>query len=110
MPRRRNNRMVEDSKPSTGADGSRDSQPEPSARFDSYRSFADSNLMIFVEHDIVPPFRYRAGGWELLKSAIELGPAMKGRIAEKGFFMYRVNEDKVGWTELIDLPSGSGSG
>ena len=93
--------MVEDSsEPSTGADGS---QPAPSAGFDSYRSFADSNLMIFVEHDIVPPFRYRAGGWELLKSSIELGPAMKARIAEKGFFMYRVNEDKVGWTELIDI-------
>jgi hypothetical protein len=95
------------SEPSTGADGS---QSASSVGFDSYRSVPDHNLVICVEHDTVPPFRHRAGGWELLKSSIELGPAMKARIAERGFFMYRVNEDKAGWAELTDLPSAGGSG
>jgi hypothetical protein len=99
--------VAEDSsEPSTGADGS---QSASSVGFDSYRSIPDPNLMICVEHDTAPPFRYGAGGWELLKSSIELGPAMKARIAERGFFMYRVNEDKVSWTELTDLPSAGGS-
>ena len=75
--------MVEDnSEPSTGADGS---QSASSVGFDSYRSGRDPNLMICVQHDTVPPFRHRAGGWELLKSSIELGPAMKARIAERVF-------------------------
>jgi hypothetical protein len=38
--------------------------------------------MIFVTHDVVPPFRFKAG-WELLQTSIELGSAMKSRIAEK---------------------------
>jgi hypothetical protein len=58
--------------------------------FDSYKSVADPHLMIFVQNDIVPPFRFRAGGWELLQSSMELGSAMKARIAEKGFFMCRM--------------------
>jgi hypothetical protein len=65
----------------------------------------DSNLMIFVAKDVVPPFRFKAGGWELLQSSIELGSAMKDRIAEKGFFMFRVNEDQTGGIELTDISS-----
>ena len=98
--------MADDSSEPTGADGS---QSASSVGFDSYRSVPDRNLMICVEHDTVPPFRNRAGGWELLKSSIELGPAIKARIAERGFFMYRVNEDKLSWTELTDLPSAAWS-
>jgi hypothetical protein len=102
--------MAEDSSmPSTGADGSQESQLE-NAGFDSYRSLADPSLMIFVAKDVVPPFRFKAGGWEFLQSSIELGLAMKTRIAEKGFFMFRVNEDQTGGIELTDLPSRSRSG
>ncbi len=98
--------MAEDnSTPSTGADGNQESLPAPSAGFDRYRSLTDSNLMILVAKDVVPPFRFKAGGWELLQSSIELGSAMKARIAEQGFFMFRVNEDRTGWVELTDLPS-----
>jgi hypothetical protein len=101
----------EDSEPSTEADGSQDSQPTvPSAGFDSYRSLADSNLMIIVAKDVVPPFRFKAGGWELSRSSIELGSAIKNRIAEKGFFMFRVNEDQAGGIELTDLPLRAQSG
>jgi hypothetical protein len=75
---------------------------EMSVRFDNYRSVQDSNLLIFVAHDAVPPFRFKAGGWELLQSSIELGSAMKARIAENGFFMFRVNKDKDGGVELSD--------
>jgi hypothetical protein len=73
-----------------------------SKKFDNYRSVADPNLMIFVEKDAVPPFRFKAGGWDLLQSSIDLGPAMKTRIADNGFFMFRVNEDKGGGVELSD--------
>ena len=82
---------------------SRASENAPIAGYDNYRSFVDPNLMIFVGNDAVPPFRFKAGGWELLQSSIDLGPAMKARIAERGFFMCRVNEDQSGWTELTDL-------
>jgi hypothetical protein len=68
--------------------------------FDNYRSVAYPNLMIFVEKDAVPPFRFKAGGWDLLQSSIELGPAMKTRIAENGFFLCRLNDDESSWTEL----------
>jgi hypothetical protein len=81
-----------------------DQQLSPSA-FDQYRSLGDSTLMIFVAKDAVPPFRFKAGGWELLKSAIDLGPAMKARITERGYFLCRVKDDRSGWTELTD-PSG----
>src|ERR1700722_6021511 len=70
--------------------------------FDNYRSVGDPSLMIFVKTGAVPPFRFKAGGWELLKSSIDLGPAMKARIAEKGFFMLRINEDQTGAVELSD--------
>jgi hypothetical protein len=84
------------------ADGSPESQPALSAGFDRYRSLADPNLMIFVAKDVVPPFRFKAGGWELIRSSIELGPAMKARIAEKGYFLFRANEDQTGGVELSD--------
>jgi hypothetical protein len=97
--------MAEDSsRPSTGADSSQECQPEFVAGFDGYRSLADPNLMIFVAKDAVPPFRFKSGGWELLQSPVELGPAIKARVAEKGFFMFRANEDQSGGIELMDLP------
>jgi len=73
-----------------------------SVGYDNYRSLRDSRLLIFVAHDAVPPFRFKAGGWELLQSSIELGSAMKARVAEKGYFMFRVNEDRSGGVELSD--------
>jgi len=45
----------------------------------------------------------------LSQSSIELGPATKSRIAEKGFFMFRVNEDQTGAIELTDFPLPSQS-
>ena len=74
------------------------------AGFDRYRSLGDPRLTIFVAKDVVPPFRFKSGGWELLQSSIELGPAMKARIAENGFFMFRANEDQTGGIELTDIP------
>lgn len=91
------------------ADGNQESEPKSTVGFDSYRSRADPNLMIFVANDVVPPFRFKAGGWELLQSSIELGSAMKARIAEKGFFMIRVNDDQTGGVEINDLPLRSGT-
>jgi hypothetical protein len=93
--------MAEDS---SAPDGSQECQPEFMAGFDRYRSLADPNLVIFVAKDVVPPFRFKAGGWELLQSSVDLGSAIKARIAEKGFFMFRVNEDQSGGIELTDLP------
>jgi hypothetical protein len=98
--------MPEDSSElSPEADGSKESEPTPSAGFDGYRSLADSNICIIVAKDVVPPFRFKAGGWELSQSLIEVGPTTKARIAEKGFFMFRVNEDQSGGIELTDFPS-----
>jgi hypothetical protein len=87
-----------------------DVETAPSSGFDKYKSFSDPNLLIFVKNDAVPPFRFRAGGWDLEQSSIKLGPAMIARIAERGFFMCRVNEDQSGWTELTDLAALPGSG
>jgi len=102
--------MAEDkNEPLPGVDGSDEIQPVPSAGFDSYRSLADPNIRIIVARDVVPPFRFKAGGWELSQSSIELGPATKSRIAEKGFFMFRVNEDQTGAIELTDFPLPSQS-
>jgi hypothetical protein len=89
--------------PLTKADGiSEFTSAALSAGYDNYRSLQDSDLLIFVAHDAVPPFRFKAGGWELLQSSIELGSAMRARIAENGFFMFRVNENKDGGVELSD--------
>jgi hypothetical protein len=85
-------------------DDGQESQPASSAEFDSYRSLADSNVRIIVAKDVVPPFRFKAGGWELSQSLAEVGSAMKARIAEKGFFMFRVNDDQTGGIELTHLP------
>lgn len=73
------------------ADGSPKSQPEVDAGYDSYRSLADSNLIIFVPKNAVPPFRFQAGGWELLQGWIDLDSAAKASIAEKGFFIDSAN-------------------
>lgn len=86
----------------TKADGSEFEPAAMSVGYDNYRSLRDSNLLIFVAHDAVPPFRFKAGGWELLQSSIELGSAMNARIAKNGFFMFRVNADKDGGVELSD--------
>ena len=43
------------------------------AGFDRYRSLGDPHLTIFVAKDVVPPFRFKSGGWELLQSSIEVG-------------------------------------
>ena len=84
-------------------DGSQESQPA-SAGFDCYRSLVYPDVRIIVAKDIVPPFRFKAGGWELADSSIEVGSATRARIAENGFFMFRINEDQTGGTELTDLP------
>jgi hypothetical protein len=99
--------MAEDSGQAPEADRSQDS--ELNAGFDNYRCLGDPKVMILVAKDIVPPFRFKAGGWELLQSSIELVSAMKARISEKGLFMFRVNEDATGWSELTDLPLRSQS-
>src|SRR5471030_2128278 len=51
------------------------------------------------------PFQVR--GPELLQSSIELGSAMKARIAEKGFSMFRANEDqnRLDRTDRPSIPS-----
>ena len=91
--------------PPTKADGGLEFEPEAtSVGYDNYRSLRNSRLLIFVAHDAVPPFRFKAGGWELLQSSIELRSAMKARIAENGFFMFRVNEDKSGGIEVFEPP------
>ena len=90
------------SESSMEANTSQDGQSAAGEVFDNYRSLADSNLMIFVEKNVVPPFRFKAGGWELMQSSIELGSAMKARIAEKGYFLFRANEDQTGGVELSD--------
>jgi hypothetical protein len=61
--------------------------------------------MMFVASGAVPPFCFKAGGWDLVQSSIDLGPTMKMRIAEHGFFMCRLAEDEPGWTELKDWKS-----
>ena len=71
--------------------------------FDNYRSVGDPEVIMFVTSGAVPPFRFKAGGWDLLHSSIDLGPAIKARIAEKGFFMCRLIDEGTGWTELNDL-------
>jgi hypothetical protein len=93
-------------RPLTNADGSLEFEPATTmAGYDNYRSLQNSNLLIFVPHDAVPPFRFKAGGWELLQSSIELGSAMKARIAENGFFMFRVNEGKDAGSNFLILKS-----
>jgi hypothetical protein len=91
-------------------DGDQGSKQSPASEFDRYRSLADPTVTIFVPRDVVPPFRFKAGGWELLQSSTEIGSAMKARIAEKGFFMFRANDDQTGGVELTDLPARPQSG
>jgi hypothetical protein len=90
------------SESSMEANISHDGQAAAGEVFDNYRSLGNSNLMIFVAKNVVPPFRFKAGGWELIRSSIEIGPAMKARIAEKGYFLFRANEDQTGGVELSD--------
>jgi hypothetical protein len=73
--------------------------------YDHYRSVRDPTLMIFVDKDAAPPFRYKAGGWDLFQASVDLGPAMRARIAEKGYFLLRATDDATEATELTDIPS-----
>lgn len=66
-------------------------QPTASAGYDSYRSVADSSLVIFVPKHGVPPFRFKAGGWELLRSSVDLNPEAEARVAENGFVIESLN-------------------
>lgn len=79
--------------------------PAGAPAFDNYRSQRDPDVMIFVKHDDVPPFRFKAGGWEQLQTSMRLGHAMIARIDEAGFFMCQLTEDQSTWTELTDLPT-----
>ena len=98
------------SDPLAGAGHSHDVEPSLNAGFDNYRSLANPNIRIIVARDVVPPFRFKAGGWELLQSSNEPGSAIKTRIAQKGFFLFRVNEDGTGGSELTDFPLPSQGG
>ena len=98
------------SDPLAGDGHSHDVEPSPNAGFDNYRSFANPNIRIIVAKDVVPPFRFKAGGWELLRSSNEPGSAIRTRIAGRGFFLFRVNEDGAGGSELTDLPLPSQGG
>lgn len=57
------------------------------ARYDSYRSLSDSSLVIFVPENAIPPFRFKAGGWEPWQSSVELSPEAKHRIAQQGYLI-----------------------
>jgi len=61
--------------------------PELHARYDSYRSLADPSLVIFVPESIIPPFRFKVGGWEPLQSSVELNAEAKHRIAQQGYLI-----------------------
>lgn len=91
--------IEEDSQRAVKPTGAQESQPEASAEYDSYQSVADSNFVIFVPKDSVPPFRFKAGGWELLQTSIELTPGARARIAEEGYFIE--NCTPVGSGEVI---------
>jgi hypothetical protein len=82
-----------------------DTESQPATGFDRYRSLLDPTLTILVPTDEIPPFRFKAGGWELLQSSIEVGAAIEARIADKGFFLFRVNEDQSGGVELSEPPT-----
>jgi len=101
---------AEMSEPLSEANRSQGNEPALDVGFDSYQSLANSNIRIIVARDVVPPFRFKAGGWELLRSSAEPGSAIRARIAEKGFFLFRVNEDQTGGTELTDLSGPSPDG
>jgi hypothetical protein len=92
------------SQPSTEADVCQEDQAALSTGFDSYRSLAYPNVRIIVPKNVVPPFRFKAGGWELSQSSIEVGSSTRARIVENGFFMFRTIEDQTGGTELTNLP------
>jgi hypothetical protein len=83
----------------TEEDDIQKNQQEPSAGYDSYRSLAAPNIIIVVPKNAVPPFRFRAGGWELLEPSIGLNAAAQARVAEEGFFIGTANPVRSG--ELI---------
>jgi hypothetical protein len=78
---------------------------EPSLGSGSYRSLAHPDILILVAHDVVPPFRFKAGGWELVEQSAKIGFAMQARIAEQSYFLFRMNEGGSGGSELTVFPS-----
>ena len=98
------------SDPLAGDGHNHDVEPSLNAGFENYRSLANPNIRIIVAKDVVPPFRFKAGGWELLSSTTEPGSAIQARIAQKGFFLFHVNVDGTGGSELIDFPPTSSAG
>jgi hypothetical protein len=82
-----------------------DTENQPATGFDRYRSLLDPTLPILVPTDQVPSLRFKAGGWGLLQSSVEVGAAIEARIADKGFFLFRVNEDQSGGVELSEPPT-----
>jgi hypothetical protein len=68
-----------------------DTESQPATGFDRYRSLLDPTLTILVPTDEVPPFRFRAGGWELLQSSVEVGAAIEARIA-RGIVLIAASE------------------
>jgi hypothetical protein len=87
------------------SDEASDQESQPTTGFDRYRSLLDPALTILVRADEVPPFRFKAGGWELLQSSIDIGDVIKTRVAENGFFLFRLNEDQSGGVELLEPPT-----
>jgi hypothetical protein len=91
---------IDNAEPLTEAEGCQENQPASKTGFDSYRSLAYPNVRIIVAKGVVPPFRFKAGGWELSRSSIEAGSATQARITENGFFMFCINEDQTSGIEL----------
>jgi hypothetical protein len=89
----------EDSQQAATASGGQESQPEASAGYDSYRSLADSSVIIFVPKHTVPPLRFKAGGWELLQTSVDLNPDARARVAEEGYLIETA--DSVSSTEVV---------
>jgi hypothetical protein len=79
-----------------------ESQFGPTTGFDRYRSLLDPVVTIVVARTSSRPSVSKAGGRELLQSSIEPCSAIKARIAEKGFFLFRVNENQPSGVELPD--------
>jgi len=56
------------SEPLEGANRSQGTESD--AGFDSYQSLAYPDIRNLVAKDVVPSFRFKAGGWELVHSSV----------------------------------------
>ena len=72
------------------ANGGPGREPELNAGYDHYRSLADPHLVIFVPACTIPPLRFKAGGWVLLQSSVDLDSDARTRIAESGYLIETV--------------------